>query len=119
MACPNITQFCFRKRIALVSLALPMPVTNARVAAIAFGLNDLDLVLDRPVSLDGIPLSWVVRGGAADGESPIGALLVTPTALRLTFAGVTTLSTALDLTPYDPAVRTPDGGFVSADAWRA
>jgi len=118
MPCPNITQFCFRKRIAQVSLAEPMPVTNALVTLIVFGVNTLTLTLDRAVALEGFPNSWVVRGGAADGESPVSAVLLSPTSLELTFVGVTTLSTALELTPYDPAVRTPDGGFCSADAFR-
>lgn len=118
MPCPFVSQFCFRRRIALVGTALPMPIADAALILAVFGVGGVELTFDRAVVVVGFPMSWVIEGGAADGLSPVGVTISSPTVLTIIIAGDATAATGLRMTPYDPAIRTVSGGFASPDAFR-
>lgn len=119
MPCPVVTQFCLRKRIASVSLALPMPVTDALLLTAITSGDAINCTFDRGVELVGFPGSWVLVGGGEDGNGPISAVVLSAVVISVVWASGVLGWTALRMTPYDPAIRTVNGGFAVADAWRA
>jgi hypothetical protein len=106
-------QYRGRKRVGSVAQGFTVAAQMAIVTSAAPDTTTMDVGLDSPVVLNGVPTSWVTTG-LSPNLSPTGAVLLDATTIQLTFAGSVAAATGLTITPLDPAVRTRTGGFACA-----
>lgn len=80
---------------------------NAMITAASVNTTVLSLTFDQVISLDGVP------GIVTDiAETPVSAVLTSPTTVDVTFSGDLT-GAAVTIVPLnDPAIRTRSGGWV-------
>jgi hypothetical protein len=105
-------QYRGRKKASINKRQSTIPASMALVTAVTFTVAVAEVTFDQPVMLNGFPASW--RATGAPGVVPISAVQTSPTIIEVTFSATLAAATALEVTPLDPAVRTPTGGFASA-----
>jgi hypothetical protein len=91
------------------------PVSTALVISVDISTITTTIQFNQPVILAGFPSTW--RATGVGGAVPISATQSAPDTIDVVWSTSVAAATAIEITPFDPAVRTPTGGFAAALAF--